>query len=97
MYLILLSSSNGCLKVRILKMNCLKMVYSPVVQCVKRSHFFRVPLRSRSLSKKGVALPHRSFRKKGVALPHRYFIKRVHSLITLFLKKNEVVFFLTST
>ena len=28
MYLILLSSSNGCLKVRILKRNCLKMVYS---------------------------------------------------------------------
>ena len=30
-------------------------------QCVKRSHFFRVPLPSRSLAKKGVALPHRSF------------------------------------
>ena len=28
MYLILLSRSNGCLKVRILKVNCLKMVYS---------------------------------------------------------------------
>ena len=61
--------------------------------CVKRSHFFRVPLRSRSLSKKGVALPYRSFWKKGVALPHRSFVKRVHSFIALFFVIFLKIFF----
>ena len=76
-------NSQRCQPMMLLVEICWKAWRKPL-QCVKRSHFFRVPLRSHSFSKKRSATLTSLLLIKRSGTPHSLFQKRVHTFYRSF-------------